>query len=220
MKKKMITKRLWIVLALSATVLLAAGFVVGGKIASAVEQPKYQVLSSDDNVEIRQYGPVVVGQVVTRGERQSALRDGFRLLADYIFGNNTSRREIAMTAPVTQQKGEKIPMTAPVMQKEKDGEWTVQFVMPAKYSLDTLPQPNNDAVRLVQVPAKTYAVVRFSGLASANNIRRHEMELEAYLRRQNLTQAATPVYAFFNPPWTLPFMRRNEIMVELQPPVS
>ena len=120
-----------------------------------------------------------------------------------------------MTAPVTQAMSEKIAMTAPVMQQEFDGRWKVRFVMPKKYTLETLPKPNSKEVVLVTVPARRFAVIRFSGLTSNENIKKHTEKLKAYILAQNLKPMGGPLFAFYNPPWTLPFLRRNEVMIEI-----
>lgn len=187
-----------------------------GPIMSNVEQPNYELISSESNIDIRQYAPIIIAETEVQGERKEAIGKGFRLLADYIFGNNTVKQEIAMTAPVQQQNNEKIAMTAPVQQQSQDGAWKVSFVMPAEYSIDTLPKPNNEKVTLKKVLEKRYVVIQFSGLNSNENIAQHEKMLMHYIEKNNLKIAGPPKYAFYNPPWTLPFMKRNEIMVELE----
>ena len=184
---------------------------------SNVEQPNYDVLSSStDDIEIRQYAPMVIAEVEVRGAREEAISDGFRLLADYIFGNNTTQQDIAMTAPVQQQANKKIAMTAPVQQQSSGDRWKVSFVMPAEYSLATLPEPNNEQVKLKQIPAKDFIAIQFSGTNSKQNITKHERQLLQYIERNNIQTLGSPKYAFYNPPWTLPFMRRNEVMIEIE----
>jgi hypothetical protein len=183
---------------------------------SNVEQPNYEVISSESNIDIRQYAPIIIAETEVQGEREEAIGKGFRLLADYIFGNNTVKQEIAMTAPVQQQNSEKIAMTAPVQQQSQDGVWKVSFVMPMEYSIDTLPKPNNEKVTLKEVLEKRYVVIQFSGLNSNENIAQHEKMLMQYIEANQIKIAGPPKYAFYNPPWTLPFMKRNEIMLELE----
>ncbi len=182
---------------------------------SQVEQPKYTVLESDGNIEVREYNPTIVAQVEVRGERMKALNQGFRLIADYIFGNNLSSEKVAMTAPVTQEAGEKIAMTAPVTQDGGGDSWKVRFVMPAGYTLETLPKPKNQDVRLITVPVKKTVVIRFSGFNTDRNINSHRETLLKYIADHQLSVVGAPTTAFYNPPWTLPFLRRNEIMFEL-----
>jgi len=191
---------------------------MSGTIMSQVNEPKFKVIESHGNIEIREYAPLLVAEVRVEGERKEAISKGFRMLADYIFGNNAPRQKISMTAPVTQQQGEKIAMTSPVIQQASDhsGQWKVRFVMPAEYTLETLPMPNNRQVEVLSIPAKRYAVIRFSGLASQESLQRHLGELVKYAKETNLKTLGEPIFAFYNPPWTLPFLRRNEVMMEVK----
>ena len=191
---------------------------MSGTIMSQVNEPKFKVIESNENIEIREYTPLLVAEVRVEGERKEAISKGFRILADYIFGNNAPRQKISMTAPVTQQQGEKIAMTAPVIQQASDhsGQWKVRFVMPAEYTVETLPRPNNDQVTVLSIPAKRYAVIRFSGLASQESLERYLGELVKYIKKTNLKTLGEPIFAFYNPPWTLPFLRRNEAMMEVK----
>ena len=196
---------------------LVLGGVLAGPIMSDVERPGYEVISSAEaGIEIRRYAPMIIAQVTMQGAREEAIGDGFRLLADYIFGNNTVSQEIAMTAPVQQQASEKIAMTAPVQQQAEGNAWTVSFVMPSEYTMETLPKPNNERVTLKQVPTKRVIAITFSGTNSDKNIAEHEEQLKAYIQANNLQTTGQPTYAFYNPPWTLPPMRRNEVMIELE----
>jgi effector-binding domain-containing protein len=198
-------------------ILLIFGCAVAwGPIVSNVEHARYDVVEAHGDLEIRDYAPMIVAEVDVSGERKEAISKGFRMIADYIFGNNVPSQKVAMTAPVTQQSSEKIAMTAPVTQQGTDsGEWKVHFGMPSTYTMNTLPKPNNHAVKLKEVPAKRYAVIRFSGIPSQSRIQQEEDKLEAFLKQKDLQPLAKPIYAFFNPPWTLPFMRRNEVMIEI-----
>lgn len=199
-----------------ATVGIAAlGVAVWGPIVSNVEQAKYTVVESHGNIEIRDYAPQIVAEVEVSGDRKTAINAGFRIIADYIFGNNTAAQKVAMTAPVTQAESAKIAMTAPVTQQGEGSAWRVRFVMPGNYTMDTLPKPNNDAVTLKEIAAKRFAAIRFSGTAAEQNLKEHTDALSAFIQARNLSAQSVPVYAFFNPPWTLPFLRRNEVMVEI-----
>lgn len=188
-----------------------------GPTKSDIETPDYKVVESKENIETREYAPMIIAVVETKGEGQKARGNGFRLLADYIFGNNTVRQKIAMTAPVQQQQSRKIAMTAPVQQQAAGDSWQVSFVMPSKYTLATLPTPNNKAVTLKEVPAKKFVVIRFSGKNSDKNVMAHEKKLMDYIKAQEIKIIGSPKYAFYNPPWTPPEMRRNEVMVEIEP---
>lgn len=178
------------------------------------ETPKYTVIQSQGNIEIRHYKPMIVATVQVGGGRKDARGAGFRLLADYIFGNNIARQGIAMTAPVQQQSA-KIAMTAPVQQESVGELWQVSFVMPSQYSMASLPKPGNERVTLKEVPAKRFIVLTFSGTHSDGNVKAHEEKLMAYITANALSTKGPVKYAFYNPPWTLPFMRRNEVMVEV-----
>lgn len=192
-----------------------------------VEEPKYQVLSKTEDIEIRQYDPMIIAQVQSSGERSEAANSGFRILADFIFGHNQkataskevkaqkSHEEIPMTAPVMQQESEEIPMTAPVMQQKQDQAWVIHFVMPQHYTLDTLPKPNDQRVKIIPKPTQKYIVIRFSGFSSLGNLAEHEAKLRNHILKEKIQIKSKPIYAFYNPPWTLPFLRRNEIMFKL-----
>lgn len=206
-------KKKWILIISVCTVLV--GCVLLGPLMSNVEQPNYEIESSLDSYEIRRYDPMIVAEVSLNGSREESISTGFRLLADYIFGNNIVEERIAMTAPVQQERSEKIAMTAPVQQQEVDGAWNVRFVMPSQYSMETLPKPRNQRVALRQIPSKRYVVITFSGTNSDANIKKNEQRLKAYIEANALQTVGSPKYAFYNPPWTLPFLRRNEILIEL-----
>lgn len=206
-------KKKWILIISVCTVLV--GCVLLGPLMSNVEQPNYEIESSLDSYEIRRYDPMIVAEVSLNGSREESISAGFRLLADYIFGNNIVEERIAMTAPVQQERSEKIAMTAPVQQQEVDGAWNVRFIMPSQYSMETLPKPRNQRVALRQIPSKRYVVITFSGTNSDANIKKNEQRLKAYIEANALQTVGSPKYAFYNPPWTLPFLRRNEILIEL-----
>ncbi len=196
-------------------VIIVLGAALWGPIVSNVEQAKYSVIETHGIIEIRDYAPMIVAEAEVTGERKEAINQGFRIIADYIFGNNAPAQKVAMTAPVTQAASEKIAMTAPVTQQGDGSTWSVRFVMPASYTMESLPKPNNDAVKLKEIEGKRFAVIRFSGIAGQESLKKHEEELSAFIQSNNLTPQSTPTYAFFNPPWTLPFLRRNEVMVEI-----
>jgi len=207
-------KKKWIIgIALCSVLLIGCAMI--GPIMSDVEHPKYEVISSLHNIEIRQYAPMFIAEVEVKGERIDAIGDGFRLLADYIFGNNKVEHDIAMTHPVQQQANENIAMTAPVQQQLSGQAWKVSFVMPSEYTLVTLPKPNNDRVNLIEIPKKKFIVIQFSGMNSTDNVVRHEKKLLQHIKENQIQITSSPKYAFYNPPWTLPMMRRNEVMIEI-----
>jgi len=195
--------------------ILIVGGLLAGPVMSNVEKPDYKVIQTERNIEIRQYEPMIIAEVEVDGKREDAIREGFRLIADYIFGNNTVQRDIAMTAPVQQQESQKIAMTAPVQQKSTGRSWQISFVMPSKYSMETLPEPKNDRVRLKEIMTKKFVVIKFSGTNSNENVTEHENQLMKYIESNQIKIIDSPKYAFYNAPWTLPFMRRNEVMIEI-----
>ena len=195
--------------------MILTGILMIGSVVSDVETPSYRVVQSQKDIEIRHYDPMIVANVKVAGDRESSLRKGFQLLADYIFGNNTILQDIAMTASVQQQIYKKISMTAPVQQQAMDASWEVSFVMPSDHNMVTLPRPNNDSIVLEEIPSEKFAVIIFSGTSSSENIEKYEKKLMSYLTRNNIEVIGTPKYAFYNPPWTLPQVRRNEVMMKI-----
>lgn len=191
------------------------GAVLWGPIVSNVEQAKYTVTEAHGSIELRDYAPMIIAEVEVSGERKEAIKQGFRMVADYIFGNNKSNSKVAMTAPVVQEKSEKIDMTAPVLQQTKGDNWKVYFVMPSSYTIETLPKPNNPLVKLKEIYGKRFAVIRFSGISGEENLRKNTKKLQKFIADNGLKSQSAPIYAFFNPPWTLPFLRRNEVMIEI-----
>lgn len=194
----------------------------------AIEEPSYTVLSQVEDFELRRYDEQLVAQTWVSGDQDTASRQGFKILADYIFGNNTApsgeSSKISMTAPVTMQSdnlngqaSQKIAMTAPVSMQQNNGKWRVQFTMPSQYTMQTLPKPNNPDVKIVQLPAQTYGVIKFSGLAGSKKVAKKTETLKSWMQTQKLVITGTPELARYNPPWTLPFMRRNEVLMAYQP---
>ncbi len=212
----MILKRKFVLMTL--VFIIATGTLLGllsGTIMSQVESPSYQIKLSDGPIQIREYPALLVAEVEVSGERKAAINQGFRMIADFIFGNNVAKQSIAMTAPVIQQSNEKIAMTAPVLQQGDGQLWKVQFVMPSKYTKQTLPVPVDKRVHIIEMPAKTFIVIKFSGLSSKNNLDKHRELLEKYIADHQIKVEGSAIYSFYNPPWTLPFLRRNEIWIEI-----
>ncbi|MEM6602774.1 MAG: heme-binding protein [Pseudomonadota bacterium] len=201
---------------LTAISVIIIALIVIGPIMSNVEQPEYEVIHKYDHIEVRSYKPMIVAETAVTGVREDAISEGFKQLADYIFGNNIAADKIEMTAPVMQQAGQNIPMTAPVMQHNKDGAWHIHFVMPSEYKLSELPKPKNPNVTLKEIDKRDFIVITFSGSNSEDNINHYEQEIRAFMKEQKLSPQSEPIYAFYNPPWTLPPLRRNEIMFEVK----
>jgi hypothetical protein len=207
-------KKKWTMITSIIALILIVGVLVG-PVMSDVEKPDYKVIQSEQNIEIRQYEPMIIAEVEVDGKREDAIGDGFRLLADYIFGNNTVQQVISMTAPVQQKENQKIAMTAPVQQQSTGKSWRISFVMPSKYSMDSLPVPNNNRIRLKEILTKKFVVIEFSGTNSNENVTEHENQLMNYIEANQIKFNGSPKYAFYNPPWSLPFLRRNEVMIEI-----
>ncbi len=182
------------------------------------EEPKHTSERLTDRVELRRYAPRIAAETTVAADEEEARNQGFRLLAGYIFGKNQSDDAIAMTAPVAQAKaGQQIAMTAPVaqsVQRTDVGEgWVIQFFMPSKWTMETLPKPVDDRVRLTEVPGETFAVLRFSGDRSPRAVADHTAELVEVLRSKNIDATGDASAWFYDPPWTVPFRRRNEIAI-------
>ncbi|QFT78389.1 heme-binding protein [Erythrobacter sp. THAF29] len=185
-----------------------------------IEEPGYEVLLDEDGFELRQYKPMIVAEVIHTGTRRQASGASFRRLAAYIFGQDRPEggEDIAMTAPVLTEKvdqNEKIAMTAPVMQENTDGDiWRMRFVMPAKYTMETLPTPPAD-ITLSEVPGRRIAAVRFDGYGRNSDLAVMEGMLNDWIERKGLTQVGSVEYAFYDAPMVPGPLRRNEVMVEV-----
>ncbi len=182
----------------------------------AVDEAPYTVVERDGRFEIRDYAPQILAEVMTGGSLENAGNEAFGTLFRYISGRNRAKAKVAMTAPVGQEAApEKIAMTAPVGQQATGSQWAVSFMMPATYTLDTLPAPDDPAIHLREVPARRMAAVRYSGTWSAKGYQRHKAMLETWLQSRKLTTAGEPVWARYNPPFTPWFLRRNEVLIPL-----
>jgi hypothetical protein len=171
-------------------------------------------VAAPNGLEIRSYGPRIAAETSVAADEEQARYDGFRRLAGYIFGANRAKAKIDMTVPVAQQKSQTIAMTAPVGQvRGEDGQWVIRFFMPAEFTLETLPTPDDPAVVLRQVPGETVAVLRFSGFWGADAIAARQAELRQRLETTGWKPTGTPLAWFYDPPWTIPFLRRNEVAV-------
>jgi len=186
-----------------------------GGLLMALEKPEYEVLTSEGDRELRRYESYVVAETYVESDFESAGNEGFRRLADYIFGNNRSRRKLEMTAPVSQASSEKIAMTAPVSMEREGQRYRITFMMPSEYTLNTLPIPSNPEVRLREVPGQLLATVRYSGTWSQQRYRAHLAELEAWITDQGWDIDGEPSFARYDPPIVPWFLRRNEILIPL-----
>jgi hypothetical protein len=199
--------------------LLSITLILESCVTGKIEEPAYSVKMAEADFEIREYTPRIVAETTVSGEFNEAPSVGFRRLADYIFGNNTKKSEIAMTAPVSQERqNEKIAMTAPVSQEKiKDNSWLITFTMPSAYTMESLPKPNSELVTIKQLPPAKFAVVKFSGLNRQKTVIEKTDSLRQWLSSKSVSEkGAEPIYARYNPPWTPWFLRRNEILIELE----
>lgn len=185
----------------------------------AIEEPEFTVVRTHSGFEVRDYAPYVVAEVTVPGPESDAGNQGFRILAAYIFGKNAGDQSIAMTAPVTQTaEPVKIAMTAPVTQNASvDGSgFVIRFTMPATYTLETLPQPLDEQIRLVAQPAARYAVYRFTGFWTQANYDKNLLKFQSLLDEQGQAPIGDPVYARYDPPYVPWFWRRNEIWMPVR----
>lgn len=187
-------------------------------VRAGTEEPSHTGERLTDNVELRRYGPRIAAETTVAADEDSARNEGFRRLAGYIFGKNHTSDAIAMTAPVGQQRaGTSIAMTAPVAQSAESSEagsgWVIRFFMPSTWTMETLPAPDDDRVRLTEVPAETFAVLTFTGDRSPEAVEAKTAELRESLRAYGIEATGEPSAWFYDPPWTLPFRRRNEIAI-------
>jgi hypothetical protein len=211
--------------------LFTAGILAGcGTIESVtnIEEPAYKLLRQDGDFELREYNPMIIAEVTVRGTLDEASGRGFRLIADYIFGNNLAKssqasEKIAMTAPVTMtREGEKIAMTAPVTMTPANSSaqdaWRMHFVMPSRYTMATLPTPKNSAVKLREVKSQKVAALRFSGFSGEEKVTEKTGQLNEWMSKSNLSAGGVPQLARYNMPLTPPPFRRNEILIPLTAP--
>jgi hypothetical protein len=181
-------------------------------VMSRVEQPGYELIAQDGVIEIRDYPALVVAEVTRRGDRNSAVRAGFSPLAGYIFARNRGGESISMTAPVTQTPASS-SAAAP-----SDDSWEIRFIMPSKYTLDTLPRAAGDDVRLRDLPPARRAAIRFSGVATDALIATKEASLRAWLAARGIAIQGAPTYAYYNDPFTPGPLRRNEVIFDVTMP--
>lgn len=182
-----------------------------------VDEPRFSVISQEGQIQLREYEATAIAYTMVEGERREAVNQGFRRLFNYIDGANVGGQSIPMTAPVTQaaadSKSQKIPMTAPVAQEEVgENEWKVVFYMPNDAKFSILPTPTDERVKLEEIPSHRRIVKLFAGSFSNENLAEHEADLRAYMKANKIGFKEPAIYAGYNPPWTLPFARRNEVM--------
>jgi hypothetical protein len=185
----------------------------------AYEEAKYTVIMRDGSFELRQYASQIVAETMVEGDFDGAGNEGFRRIFKYISGENKKRQAISMTAPVSQDaSSEKIAMTAPVNQERTGTQWRIAFLMPSEYTMETLPQPLDPKVFLKQVPARRMATITYSGTWSKRRYEEKKTLLDAFIQKQNWRPLGEPVFARYNSPVTLWFLRRNEVLIPVEGP--
>ncbi len=185
--------------------------------ALAIETAKYTVIKRDGNFELRQYEPHIVAQTIVSGSFSDVGNEGFRRLFDYISGQNRTKASIAMTAPVNQERGpQEIAMSAPVNQQREGPDWRITFLMPSKYTMDTLPEPLDPKVQLVQRPGHLMAAYRYSGTWDRSRYEDRKIRLEALIHSHGLAPVGDPVFARYDPPFMPWFLRRNEVLIPVE----
>ena len=208
----------------AALAALALACLASAEVAMAIEQPEYTVVREEGAFELRRYAPYLLAETEVDAGFMSAGNVAFGRLFRYISGANTTRTEIAMTAPVEQARdagagrGEKIAMTAPVSQVADGGAYRVAFTLPATYTLKTAPKPLDPTVQIREVPAQLIACWRYTGRWTESNYREHEELLREQIAKRGLVTHGEPILARYNPPFTPWFMRRNEVMIPVKLP--
>ena len=194
-------------------------FIIYSNLIMATDEPEFKTILKDDKFEIREYAPKIIAQVEVFGDFDDASSKGFKILADYIFGNNISKdgnSRIEMTAPVEMEPlSQKMNMAKPVLTEGNDNTWIVSFIMPNEFTLETLPEPNDKNIKISSLPKEKYAVIVFSGLVRESSYQEKENLLTQFLKIKKLKPSGEIKIARYNPPWTLPFFRRNELMIKV-----
>lgn len=190
---------------------------LGATNAMATEEAKYTVVIKEETFELRDYQPHIVAEIVVDGNIDDASSKAFGSLFGYISGKNKFRNKVAMTAPVSQAPAaEKIPMTAPVGQQSVGNKWAVSFMMPASYTMETLPKPDDRNIALRAVPARRIAAIRYSGLWSEKRYLEHKLQLETWIRKNKLKANGEASWARYDLPFKPWFLRRNEILIPVE----
>jgi len=195
--------------------LLTAGCSVFG--IRTAEEPAFSVIREQDSIQVRQYDAMLIAETIVDARNEKRSNIAFRRLADYIFGKNTKNSSISMTAPVIQKpQSEKIAMTAPVIQKQEADGWVMAFVLPAAYTMETIPKPLDQQVTLRQIPARKVASIRFRGSLDPDKVLQYASVLQSWLDKEGFKTLGLPSSAGYDPPWTLSFLRRNEVLIEVE----
>ena len=205
------------IIGLAGITLITVSSLLVAKSVMAIEKAKYTVLEKEDDFELRQYEPQIVAETFVEGDVEEVGNEGFRRLYAYISGDNRKKQSISMTAPVGQESGsEKIAMTAPVSQEKTDRQWRITFLMPREYTLETLPEPIDERVRIVEEPGRLIAAVRYSGTWSEEGFEKNKALLEDFIRKRGLKKNGASIWARYDPPFMPWFLRRNEVLIPVE----
>ena len=198
-------------------VLLSLPLIFASCATVGIEKVQYDVVEKSRAIEVREYKPYLVAETLVDSDFKEAGNVAFRRLFNYISGDNQAKESIAMTAPVNQQaQSEKIAMTAPVTQQASGDKYAVSFVMPAKYTLETLPKPTDPAVTVKEIPGYKAAVIRYSGTWSPKRYEENKAKLQTYIKENGLSAVGEPIWARYDPPFQLWFLRRNEVVIPIE----
>jgi hypothetical protein len=182
-----------------------------------IEKSKYTLVEKQGKFEIRSYMPQIIAETIVEADFEDAGNIAFRRLFNYISGENRKKDSIAMTAPVNQKaRFEKIAMTAPVNQQKSEGTYAVSFLMPSKYTMDTLPEPLDPNIAIREIPARKLAAIRYSGTWSRKRYEAHKAKLEVFIREKGLRTVGEPIFARYDPPFQIWFLRRNEVLIPVE----
>ena len=192
-------------------------FLIAAVDSYALEQPTYEVLFVDGDIEYRRYDTYLVAEtaIAEVGDWGKDTRDGFMQLFDYISGENTLETKLAMTSPVVQGRSTKIAMTAPVVESSSEGQNRMAFMLPSEFNLDSAPRPTNPAITIKEIPVRIIASIRYSGRWTEKNVQKYKARLEQHLADRGVETIGEYSTAVYNAPFTPPFMRRNEIHFEI-----
>jgi hypothetical protein len=203
------------VILIALTLFCAIGLIMS--IFFKVDTIQYTVLEKQGSFEIRQYPSCLIAETVVDADFKEAGNMAFGRLFQYISGNNRKQESISMTAPVNQTNpSEKIAMTAPVNMQQTEGQYAVSFLMPSQYTLDTIPQPLDDSVVIKPIPPRKIAAIRYSGTWSQKRYEAKKASLEEFMQTKGLVSTGKPVFARYNPPFELWFLRRNEVLIPVE----
>lgn len=181
------------------------------------EEAAHKILLEQDDIQVRLYEKSLVAQTTVNGNYKQTSNEGFKRLAGYIFGDNTTKEKIEMTTPVIEKSNsEKIAMTVPVYQEQEQDSWSMTFVLPSKYTIETIPDPIDNNIKIIEIAEKKVASIRYSGFITSDKIQDKTAELQQWLVSNNYVSISKPYSAAYDPPWTIPFLRRNEVHIEIE----